>query len=75
MSSAAVMGIVLFVFFLVGFGVGIIVVIALSARKADKATRRAVPPTPPGKWPYLPEVGPNDHVPDKPPWWQERGGS
>jgi F0F1-type ATP synthase assembly protein I len=34
--SAAVVAIVLFVFFLIGLGAGVLLVIALSARRADK---------------------------------------
>ena len=45
---AAVIGIVLLVFFLAGVTVGIIAVIALSARRADAAARRAHPARPPG---------------------------
>jgi MFS superfamily sulfate permease-like transporter len=74
MSAAAVMVIVLFIFFLVGFAIGIIVVMALSARRADKAARRIQPVTPPQRmWPYLPERDPDDEGPDEPPWWQRHG--
>lgn len=74
MSAAAVMAVVLFIFFLVGFAIGIIVVVALSARRADKAARRIQPVTPPpGMWPYLPERDLDDEGPDEPPWWQRHG--
>jgi hypothetical protein len=48
MSAAAAMGIVLFVFFLAGVTVGIIVVIAVSARRVGTAARRAHRARPPG---------------------------
>jgi hypothetical protein len=48
MSAAAGMTIVLFAFFLVGVTVGIIVVIAMSARRADTTARRAHRARPPG---------------------------
>src|ERR1019366_2025433 len=38
-STAGVLAVVLFVFFVVGVAVGIVVVIALSARRADNAER------------------------------------
>ena len=47
-DATAVIGIVLFVFFLVGVTVGIIVVIAVPARRAGTAARRAHPVRPPG---------------------------
>ena len=43
MSAADVMAIVLFLFFLVGVAVGVLVVVAVSARRAHKAG----PPLPP----------------------------
>ncbi len=61
MSAAAGMAIVLFVFFLVGVTVGIIVVIAMSARKADRTARRAHRAIAPGDtWPYLRQAGPDN---------------
>ena len=74
MSAAAdVMAGVMFAFFLVGVAVGVVVVIALSARRADKAARQSPPAEPPRRtWPYRPET--DDHGPDEPPWWQARGG-
>jgi hypothetical protein len=75
MSAAAVMAIVLFLFFLVGVATGIVVVIALSARRAHKAYRRDQLPGPArARWPYLNELDPDDDESDEPPWWQARGG-
>lgn len=48
MSAAAGMAIILFVFFLIGVTAGIVVVIAISARRADTAARRARQARPPG---------------------------
>ncbi len=74
MSAAAVIAVVLFVFFLVGVAIGIIAVAALSARRAHKAARRPGPAAPPPRrWPYVSETGPDDQGPDEPPWWQARG--
>jgi len=70
MSTAAVMAIVLFLFFLVGGAVGVLVVIAVSARRAHKAEPRAAPP--PKTWPYRPGPGPDEGGPDEPPWWRAR---
>jgi MFS superfamily sulfate permease-like transporter len=75
MSGAAVaMAIVLFISFAVGITVGFILVIAVSARRADRAERqnRSAPP-PRGRWPYLPETGPHDEEPHEPGWWHDRG--
>lgn len=75
MSAAAVMAIVLFVFFLAGVAVGVILVAALSARRAHNSGRRPDPPAPsPRRWPYAPETGPDDDGPGEPPWWHARGG-
>jgi MFS superfamily sulfate permease-like transporter len=75
MSAAAVMAIVLFLFFLLGVAVGVLVVIALSARRAHKPVRRIRPVTPPPrKWPYRPEPDPDDRGPEEPPWWHARSG-
>lgn len=76
MSAAAVTAIVLFLFFLVGIAVGVLVVIAVSARRAHKAAPqiRPVAPPPPGTWPYPPGHGPDEGLPDEPPWWQARSG-
>ena len=69
--TADVMAIVLFVFFAVGVAVGVLVVIALSARRADKAVRwrrrRGTPAVGSG---YS-----DDEPDDRPPWWQTRGDS
>jgi len=62
------MAIVLFVFFAVGVAVGIVTVIALSARRADKADRRPrqrpAPAADPGYF--------DDEPAEEPPWWQSR---
>jgi hypothetical protein len=73
MSAAAdVLAIVLFIFFAVGVAVGVVIVIALSARRADKAGRRDRRPGPPAA-----DAGYfEDDEPDpEPPWWQTRGDS
>ncbi len=48
-NAAAVIGIVLFAFFLTGVTVGIIAVIAVSARRGGTAARRTHPASPPGE--------------------------
>jgi hypothetical protein len=75
MSGGAVaMVIVLFIFFAIGITVGFVVVIALSARRADTAERQNHRTPPPrGRWPYLPETVPDDEDPDEPGWWHDRG--
>jgi hypothetical protein len=74
MTAAAVMASVLFVFFGVGVTVGVLLVMALSARRAHKAARRPGPALPrPGRRPYGPETDLDDDGPDQPPWWQARG--
>ena len=52
-NAAAVIGIVLFVFFLVGVTVGIIGVIAVSARRAGSGSPRAPGKATWGTRPYL----------------------
>ena len=75
MSTAAVMAIVLFLFFLVGTAVGVLVVIAVSARRAHKAVPQVQPVAPPpGTWPYVPGHDPDEGGSDEPPWWHARGG-
>jgi hypothetical protein len=69
MSAAGVMAIVLFLFFLVGVAVGVLLVVAVSARRAHKAVRPVAPPT---TWPHLPGPGPDDSAPDEPAWWHAR---
>jgi cytochrome c biogenesis protein CcdA len=65
--TADVMAVVLFLFFAVGVAVGVVVVIALSARRADKADRWS-------RRQDTPAVGSGgDESDDKPPWWQTRG--
>lgn len=70
-GSAAVMAVVLFIFFILGIGVGILTVLALSAHRADKASRwhRG---TSDGNWPYADEGDPDES--DESPWWQARDG-
>ena len=71
MSTADVMAIIFFAFFLAGLAVGVIVVAASSARRAHKAARRISPaPPPPSRRLYVPEI---DDGPDEPLWWQTRG--
>ena len=74
MSAAAVTAIVLFLFFLTGVATGILVVIAMSARRAHKKADRPDPPpgTPRVGWPYLNEPDSDDDEPDEPPWRQAR---
>ena len=68
--TADVMAIVLFVFFAVGVAVGVVVVIALSARRADQADRWSRRQgTPPARSGYSDDDEPDD----EPPWWQTRG--
>ena len=68
--TADVMAIVLFVFFAVGVAVGVVVVIALSARRADQAYRWSRRQgTPPARSGYSDDDEPDDDSP----WWQERG--
>ena len=76
MSAAAVMAIVLFLFFLVGVAVGVLVVIAVSARKAHKAVPqiRPVAPPPSDRWPYRSGYDPDEDGPDEPPWWRTCSG-
>ena len=70
MSAAAVIAIVLLLFFLLGVAVGVLVVIALSARRAHHAVRQSRPVT--GAW-HLPGPDTEQGGPDEPPWWQARG--
>jgi hypothetical protein len=74
MSAAAVIAIVLLLLllFLLGVAVGVLVVIALSARRAHQAVRQTRPVT--GAWPHRPEPDPEQGGPDESPWWQARGG-
>ncbi|HEX2821516.1 MAG TPA: hypothetical protein VHO07_15295 [Streptosporangiaceae bacterium] len=69
MSATADVMAVLLAFFGVGVAVGIVVVVALSAHRGDKAdrwSRRGR--TPDGGSGYY-----GDDEPDEPPWWQTRG--
>ena len=73
--SAAAVTIVFLLFFLVGIAVGVLVVIALSARRAHKAVPHVRPVAPPpGTWPYLSGPGPDEGEPDEPSWWHARSG-
>jgi hypothetical protein len=75
MSAAAVMAIVLLLFFLVGVAVGVLVVIAWSARRAHQAVPQDRPVAPPpGTWPYPPGPDLEEDRPDEPSWWHTRGG-
>ena len=75
MSAAAVMAVVLLLFFLVGVAVGVLVVIALSARRAHKAVPEVRPVAPPpGTWPDPPGSDSQEGGPDEPPWWHARDG-
>ena len=71
MSAAAVMAIVLLLVLLLGVAVGVLLVVAVSARRAHKAVR-PIPPS--STWPHLPGSGPDDSGPDERPWWHARGG-
>jgi hypothetical protein len=73
MSDAAVTGIVLLVFFVAGIAVGIVIIIAMSARRTGKANDPDRPETPEEAPLDTEEHGPDDDEPDKPPWWQARG--
>jgi hypothetical protein len=67
--TADVMAVVLFLFFAVGVAVGVVVVIALSARRADQADRWS-----PRRGTPAARSGYSDDEPDdEPPWWQTRG--
>ncbi len=77
MSATAAVMAVLLVFFGVGVAVGIVVVIALSAHRADNADRlNRRGRMPDGGSGYYgndePDDGPDDG-PEEPPWWQTRG--
>lgn len=76
MSTAAVVAIVLVLFFLVGAAVGFLVVVAVSARRAHKAVPQVRPVVPrPGAWPHLPGPGSDESDPDDVPWWRAQGGN
>jgi hypothetical protein len=65
-AAAGVIAIVLTLFFVTGIAVGIVVVIAVSARRADAAYRRD---NTAGQSFPLPPLDPDDDDPDQPPWW------
>lgn len=72
--SAAIAAIVLFLFFAAGVAVGIVVVIAMSARRAHEMDRAAPPPEISRVgWPYLGEPDPDDDDGTDPPSRQARG--
>ena len=66
------MAVVLFLFFTVGVAVGVVVVIALSARRADQvdrwSRRQGTPAAPSG-------YSDDDEPDDDSPWWQTRADS
>jgi hypothetical protein len=64
------MAIVLFAFFAVGVAVGVVVVIALSARRADQADRWSRRERPPAA---RSSYSDDDEPGDDSPWWRERG--
>lgn len=69
MNAADVMAIVLFLFFLVGVAVGVLVVVAMSARRAHKAGS-PLPPVavPPATWPHRPGHDPDERESNEPGW-------
>jgi hypothetical protein len=71
MTAADEMAIILFLFFLVGVAVGVLAVIALSARRAHTAVRYVSPPPP--TWPYLPRRDSGENDPGGPPRWPTHG--
>lgn len=74
-GAAAVVAVVLLVVFLVGVTVGIIFVIAMSVRRANRAVRPDHEPAAPRRrWPYLDQADPDDDEPGEPPSWPTRGG-
>jgi hypothetical protein len=74
-AASAVMATVLAVFFLFGVGTGILVVMAVSARRADRAVRQIqLAPAHPGTWPYRPAHLPAGGELDRPAWWPARNG-
>ncbi len=72
MSAADVTAPVFGVFFAVGVAVGTVTVIALSARRADKADRwRRHAAAPAAEAAYFDDDEPGE----QPPWWQRRDGA
>jgi hypothetical protein len=80
MSGAAeTLAVVLLVFFLIGAGVGVVVVIAMSARRVDTADRwHRGADLPEAVYPSEDEDEnedePDDDEPNEPGWWQSRDG-
>ena len=72
MRAADVMAIVLFLFFLVGVAVGVLVVVAVSARRAHKAGPLLPPVAAPSNWPYRLGRDP-DETESNEPGWHVRG--
>jgi len=76
-GTADVLAVVLLVFFLIGVGVGIVAVIAMSARRVDIADRwHRGGGSPEGEpaYPFEDEDEPDDDEPNEPGWWQSRDG-
>jgi hypothetical protein len=75
-DAAAVTAIVLFLIFFVGIAVGVVTVIAMSARRrADRESRPQGPaPRAQSGWPNPDEPGSDDDPPDEPGWWQAGDG-
>jgi hypothetical protein len=79
-GTAEVLAVVLLVFFLIGAGVGVVVVIAMSARRVDTADRwhrgAGVPEAAyPSEGEDEDETEPDDNEPNEPGWWPSRGGA
>jgi hypothetical protein len=75
-GTADALAVVLLVFFLIGAGVGVVVVIAMSARRVDTADRRhRGAGFPEGEYPSEDETEPDDDEPNEPGWWQSRDGT
>lgn len=75
MSAVLVVAAVIGLFFLVGLGVGVVVMAALAARRSSAEERPAWPaPTAArGDEPPYPEEIERDDELDEPPWWPGRG--
>jgi MFS superfamily sulfate permease-like transporter len=67
-GAAAVVAVVLVILFLVGVAVGIVMVVAVSVRRAGKAVRPERKPVELRRtWPYLDEADLDDNEPGEPP--------
>jgi hypothetical protein len=72
-SAVVVVAVILGIFFVGGLMVGVVVMIALAARRP--ARKRRTGPAAPGDEPqYRPETGPNDDRLDEPGWWRDHNG-